>query len=308
MFYEYKITNWDDFYYLNDLLNHKYVFRGQADASWPLSTKIERVAKQFEQVEIPHLEWFILDDFRRQAHQYLNHLPEKENRVDWLALIQHYGGPTRLLDFTKSLAIALFFAIENTTTEAAVYAVSCNPLFKNLDSKGAPQDKDGATHQYMRAHKIINKLPRFDYGANEGILPVEPDFLCDRQSLQQGVFLYPEISILSFERNLCTELGLDTDRFPNFELLTDRRFFQKLELPYENPLIKFTVPNNADLRTQLMAKLYSMGIDARSLFPGIDGLARSFIFSGRYYSSIQSGLQNPPFSARSEESLINTQQ
>ena len=43
---------------------------------------------------------------------YLNNTPEKNNWVEWLALMRHYGGPARLLDWTYSFFVAVFLATE----------------------------------------------------------------------------------------------------------------------------------------------------------------------------------------------------
>lgn len=43
--------------------------------------------------------------------------------MEWLALMQHHGAPTRLLDFTWSPYVAAFFALERATENAAIWAI-----------------------------------------------------------------------------------------------------------------------------------------------------------------------------------------
>lgn len=53
----------------------------------------------------------MVDEFRRRAIPFLTHAPK--NDFEWLFIMQHYGVPTRLLDWTTNALVALYFAVQN---------------------------------------------------------------------------------------------------------------------------------------------------------------------------------------------------
>lgn len=90
-----------------------WVFRGHAGAAWPLTSALERA----DSVDPAADEWRMIDHFRRRASLYLPpqlHLGD-DDLFGWMALMQHYGAPTRLLDVTLSPYVAAFFALEEHT-------------------------------------------------------------------------------------------------------------------------------------------------------------------------------------------------
>jgi hypothetical protein len=86
-----------------------WVFRGQADKDFQLTPSISRT-KHTSRDRIK-FEESIFSIFRREASTYITIPPE--NEWEWLALAQHHGLPTRLLDWTHNPLVALYFSVES---------------------------------------------------------------------------------------------------------------------------------------------------------------------------------------------------
>lgn len=96
---------------INDKPHGKWLYRGQTDVDWELKPKIDRdeFLKKRGPISREEYERWLLEQFKRKAFPYLIHAPE--NDWDWVALAQHHGLPTRMLDWTTNPLVALFFAV-----------------------------------------------------------------------------------------------------------------------------------------------------------------------------------------------------
>ncbi|MDG4812640.1 FRG domain-containing protein [Hydrogenovibrio sp. 3SP14C1] len=96
--------------FLNTEASASLVFRGAADSEYDLKPSIGRTTEKHAKNGIETLERLIMDEFKRLAAAELDKTPETD--WEWLFLAQHYGLPTRLLDWSTNPLVALYFAIE----------------------------------------------------------------------------------------------------------------------------------------------------------------------------------------------------
>lgn len=89
-----------------------YCFRGQACAKWTLKPKLFRVLEGMPLPDALEREFEAIRYFQERAHLFVqSSVPERDNLKEWLCLMQHFCAPTRMLDWTSSFVVALYFAV-----------------------------------------------------------------------------------------------------------------------------------------------------------------------------------------------------
>jgi hypothetical protein len=159
-------------------------FRGHGNASWSLEPGWYRFGSAGGGIGAEYYnEAKLLENFRLRAPTYLERLPPATD-WEWLFLMQHYGLPTRLLDWTESSLIALYFAIRDNAgdVDAAVWAM--NPWWLNRQTFGdyvlfPADDPRVQEHAPLRPEQELKgRLP----------LAIKPIHASQRIAAQRGVF------------------------------------------------------------------------------------------------------------------------
>ncbi len=126
---EIRIEKWGDLVKEFDSLDYgppsemPYLFRGQSDAAWPLTDSLSRLIGTPTYVSTrAYVEEIAFRRFLGQAHLFLDpcSLPTEESLLAWWGLMQHFGCPTRLLDWSASPFVATYFAVVDNQDRAGV--------------------------------------------------------------------------------------------------------------------------------------------------------------------------------------------
>jgi FRG domain len=252
--HEHRVSNWLELHELlfaeawNEnlrLFRARFAYRGSSDAAEGLSHSLARLGGG------EALERQLMRAFRKYAAQ--DAVPH-DTDWDWLALGQHHGLPTRLLDWTYSPYVALHFATQNMQK----------------------YDRDGVVWcvDYTRAHELLPSLLRAalreegaDVFTTELLAAAAPE-LSDLEG-QFVLFVEPP----SFDARIVNQYALFSVVSPAEARLDDWLA--------SHPDLTRRVVIPAELKWEVRDKLDQANVTERVLFPGLDGISR---WLARYYA------------------------
>jgi hypothetical protein len=252
-----------------------YCFRGVTDAEDGLLSTLDRYGPTLK----AHREQYLIREFQRRLHHYLRVELLPSTTFELLSLMQHYGVPTKLLDFTYSPYVALYFAVYDTKEErdCAIWAV----LPFNLHSKSYRRLVDGGfphrlrkdayfSEQFVEEEYFTEAFMHHKYGI---AMLLQPELMNERLSVQQGLFLVTDGKEIQRSSDPVQNVGeFQTVEETVLDLLQEGRAVMIAEGATDPTLLRIVVPGR--LKARLMKALELMNINACSLFPGLDGFAR----------------------------------
>ncbi len=217
-------------------------FRGLTDKKYVLEPSIYR--KPYK----PELEATFLGQFKSQAPPFLQKLPI--NDWEWLFLMQHYGVPTRLMDWTAHPLVALTFTL------------------KNLE-KAADDNKDLVVY-CLNPEKLNKRITAIDFDENNPI-----PFIGDDQQYLFGVGQNKSnnlpIAIIGPLNN--DRIIVQKGTFTLFPFKLDKKIE---EYEHADEFLKSITLKTGRL-FEMKQSLENLGFTYDSLFPGLDSIAKSIV-------------------------------
>ena len=221
-------------------------------------TSLERTIKRFDVSleEARGLEYKLLRDFKRRCHLVSPYSPAPENTMEWLALFRHFGGPSRLSDWTYSFWAAVYFALDQADVIKSK---------KDICEVWALNGRDWLERAGRRFPTLETARKKFDsnsdaesqalFEINEPGLWIMNSFLLnDRLSSHQGAFLVPLDVTKPFMDNVRAQAPEQIDA---------------------NHLAIYRIDLSIDQLKECLKELHRMNLTRATLYPGLEGLARS---------------------------------
>lgn len=229
-------------------------FRGHSDSSWELIPKIHR-ASFLNGFKFKEIEEGLINDF---IMYYILHDNTETRKWDTLVKMQHHGIATRMLDWSESALVALFFAVEKwnpTKKPPCVWILKPSELNREMIGREDLLFSEGDFCNYWLPQTISKYYPKPSLKKlnrkykNIGKAPIAMNYKhIDARSVnQRGTFVvFPKKIKKSLEE--CKNINLI-----------------KLELDCKNQDCDF-------LKKKMLAELDILGINSAVAYPDLQGL------------------------------------
>lgn len=302
-------------------------FRGQSNSDWMIQSTFERVygnggksdsvhGSIFVENSLRSQERFLLTQFIRDGWKYTSDNSSGElSKIEWYSLMRHYGIPTRMVDFTESALIALYFALSDCDAkhDFSVWCVNRNALGnveiqreinktnaidygidamrKMIGRRSCEASRESSrkhTGIYYNAISAISANEEFaesilgDEIDNPKIKQIGLDVVYffpkhrnARMGAQSGLFLMPTRLSKSFMESLQSQC--DSVEYDNAakEIVLTDENVDSLRV---DPIVKFEF--NANLKDEGRRLLQMANITPRTVYPDIEGIAKEL--QGKY--------------------------
>lgn len=185
----------------------RWLFRGHASSTWELLPKVGR--SPYKDVD----DKTVFQAWKRQAIAYLPNRPQDD--WEWLAVAQHHGLATRLLDWTSNPLVACYFAVRDTLPGDAVVHVAKFKWSVPPDSKFSPMKFPELA--VFRANRLASRIT-----TQGGMFTVHPDPKTPLNAQFKDVLGLEEIRIAeAFRSTLRSQLSYygfnDATLFPDID-------------------------------------------------------------------------------------------
>lgn len=199
------------------------------------------------------MEFWAGERFRQRARQFSSRVPAWDDHVGWLLMMQHYGTPTRLLDWTDSVLVALYFAVGNSPDDdGEIWCMRPDAL--NICSNWQLSGPSSPPIRYLAAEVFEDKadLESLRSHLNLESRPTKP-----------FAFFPP----MEFPR-MASQLGRFT-----IHPATDLRIETLLTRPED--IVRYRIP--AGSKPGFCRTLTALGVTEESLFQSLEALSRTII-------------------------------
>lgn len=203
VYLETEIANLSDFFAVFHVLLEPrtiFWFRGHSSLEYELAPSALRYRSQDERERALGL----VDEMKRFLGMKLSRPPEAGDQLGWMQVAQHYGLPTRLLDWTQNAAVALFFACASNVEKDGVVVV-LNPIELN-------QMVDPRLARILNPQRDADLIrPYFNLDGKKSTrgkrtIAINPTWNSERIALQQGCFTFHGSREFSLSRSQASSL------------------------------------------------------------------------------------------------------